>query len=213
VDRFPAERAPQSVRGHRPRHSARVFIRIFKARTAANARSFLRDLQRAYPIRIRIILTDNGKEFTDRLFGLRRRAATGAHAFDRLCAKLRIEHRLPPPASPQTNGIVERFNGRIEEVLQSYPFRSGEELETTLHRSVRLCNQQLPQSALGGRSPLQAMKDWHEHKPQLFRKQPYDLPGCDRMPSPSAFASTPRVWHIAMPSGESGIHPISEDRR
>jgi hypothetical protein len=23
------------------------------------------------------------------------------------------------------------------------------------------------------------MKDWHEHQPQLFRKQPYDLPGCD----------------------------------
>ncbi len=29
------------------------------------------------------------------------------------------------------------------------------------------------------------------------------------MPSPSACVSTPRVWHIAMPSGESGIHPIS----
>src|SRR5690606_9087346 len=29
------------------------------------------------------------------------------------------------------------------------------------------------------------------------------------MPSPSACASTPRAWHIAMPSGESGIHPIS----
>ena len=54
-----------------------VFIRIFKAKTAANARRFLRDLERACPIRIRTILTDNGKEFTDRLFGLRKRAATG----------------------------------------------------------------------------------------------------------------------------------------
>ena len=56
-----------------------VFIRIFKARTAANARRFLRDLERACPIRIRTILTDNGKEFTDRLFGLRKRAAPGEH--------------------------------------------------------------------------------------------------------------------------------------
>jgi transposase-like protein len=71
VDSFPAERTALSVRGHRPRHSARVFIRIFEARTAANARRFLRDLERACPIRIRTILTDNGKEFTDRLFGLR----------------------------------------------------------------------------------------------------------------------------------------------
>ena len=54
-----------------------VFIRIFKAKTAANARRFLRDLEHACPIRIRTILTDNGKEFTDRLFGLRKRAATG----------------------------------------------------------------------------------------------------------------------------------------
>jgi len=32
--------------------------------------------------------------------------------------------------------MVERFNGRIEERLQWHHFRSGEELETTLHRFV-----------------------------------------------------------------------------
>jgi hypothetical protein len=139
----------------------------------------LRDLERACPIRIRTILTDNGKEFTDRLFGLRRRAATGAHEFDQLCAERGIEHRPTPPASPQTNGMVERFDGRIGDVLQSHHVRSGEDLETTLHRCFRLCNRQLTQSALGSKSPLQAMKDRHELKPQLFREQPYDLPGCD----------------------------------
>ncbi len=159
------------------RATRRVFVRIFTARTAANARRFLRDLERACPMRIRTILTDNGKEFTDRLFGLRKRAATGAHAFDKLCAALDIEHRLTPPKSPQTNGMVERFNGRIEEVLQSHHFRSGEERETTLHRYVWLCNQQLPQSALGSRSPLQAMKEWHKLKLELFKKRPYYLPG------------------------------------
>ena len=159
-----------------------VFIRIFTAKTAANARRFLRDLERACPIRIRTILTDNGKEFTDRLFGLRKRAATGEHEFDTLCTVLDIEHRLTPPKSPQTNGMEERFNGRIEEVLQSHHFRSGEELETTLHRYVWLYNQQLPQSALGSKAPLQAMKDWHKLKPKLFKKQPYYLPGCDTYP-------------------------------
>jgi transposase InsO family protein len=94
-------------------------------------------------------LIDNGNEFGDRLFGLRKRAATGAPAFDQLCAKLGIEHRLTPPASPRTKGMVGRFNGRIEEVPQSHPFRSGADRATTLHRYVRLTNQQLPQSALG----------------------------------------------------------------
>ncbi len=156
-----------------------IFIRIFKAKTAANARRFLRDLERACPMRIRTILTDNAKEFTDRLFGLRKRAPTGEHEFDKLCADLDIDHRLTPPKSPQTNGMVERFNGRIEEVLQSHHFRSGEELEATLHRYVWLYNQQLPQSALGSRSPLQAMKDWYTIKPKLFKKRQYYLPGCD----------------------------------
>jgi len=30
--------------------------------------------------------------------------------------------------------MVERFNGRIEDVLQSHHFKSGEKLEITLHR-------------------------------------------------------------------------------
>ena len=156
-----------------------VFIGIYRNKTAANARRFLRDLERACPIRIRTILTDNGKEITDRLFGLRKRAATGEHEFDTLCSELGIDHRLTPPKSPQTNGMVERFNGRIEDVLQSHHFRSGEELDATLHRYVLLYNQQLPQSVLGSKTPLQAMKDCHKSKPQLFKKQPYSLTGCD----------------------------------
>jgi len=156
-----------------------VFIRIYNSKTAANARRFLRDFERACPLLIRTGLTDNAKEFTDHLFGLRKRNPTGKHEFDLLCSDLGIEHHLAPPQHPQTNGMVERFNGRIEEVLQSHHFHSGEELETTLHRYVLLYNQQLLQSALGSKTPLQAIKDWHKLKPELFKKQPYHLPGCD----------------------------------
>jgi transposase InsO family protein len=175
------------------RATRRVFVRAYNSKTAANARRFLRDLERACSLCIRTILTplsgyccaipcramDNGKEFTDRLFGLRKRAQSGKHGFDKLCTALDIEHRLTPPKSPQTNGMVERFNGRIEDLLQSHHFQSGEELEATLHRFAWLYNQQLPQSALGSKTPLQAMKDWHKLKPELFKKQPYYLPGCD----------------------------------
>lgn len=156
-----------------------VFVRVYRAKTAANARRFLRDLERAAPMKITRVLTDNGKEFTDRLFGLRRRAATGNHDFDRLCTELDIEHRLAPPRRPQTNGMVERFNGRIEDVLQSHRFRSGEDLEQTILRYVRLYNTQLPQSVLKGGTPIDALKDWHRRTPELFRKQPYNHAGCD----------------------------------
>ena len=103
-----------------------VFIHVYKSKTAANARRFLRDLERACPIRIRTVLTDNGREFTDRLFGLRKRSPTGKHAFDQLCTDLGIEHRLAPPAHPQTNGMVELFNGRIEAVaIAPFPLGRG----------------------------------------------------------------------------------------
>ncbi|MFT4961356.1 MAG: hypothetical protein ACI92Z_002445, partial [Paracoccaceae bacterium] len=34
-------------------------------------------------------------------------------------------------------------------------------------------------SALDSKTPLQAMKDWHKPKSELFKKQPYYRPGCD----------------------------------
>ena len=55
------------------RATRRVFVRICTTKTAANAWRFRRDLERACPLKITRILTDNGKEFTDRLFGLRKR--------------------------------------------------------------------------------------------------------------------------------------------
>jgi hypothetical protein len=70
-----------------------------------------------------------------------------------------------------------RFNGWIGEGLQGHHVRSGEEPEAALHRYARLYNQQLPKSALRSKSPSQALNDWHTLKPELFKKQPYYLPG------------------------------------
>jgi hypothetical protein len=49
----------------------------------------------------------------------------------------------------------------------------------TLLRYVALYNHQLPQSALKSKTPMQAMKEWHQTHPHLFYKRPYDRPGCD----------------------------------
>jgi transposase InsO family protein len=156
-----------------------VFVRIYPAQTAANARRFLRDLERAAPMKITCVLTDNGKAFTDRLFGLRKRSPTGQHEFDLLCAELGIEHRLTPSMRPQTNGMVERFNSRIEDVLQSHRFHSGEDLKQTILGYVHLYNSQLPQTALKARTPIAALKDWQRQRPDLFRKRVYNHTGCD----------------------------------
>ncbi len=156
-----------------------VFVQIMPSKSAANARKFLKALHEAYPIKIKHILTDNGKEFTDRLFASRARVPTGEHAFDKLCTEPGIEHRLTKPRTPQTNGMVERFNGRISDVLQSHHFVSGEDLAQTLYRYVLLYNQQLPQSTLGSKTPLDAMQRWYASHPHLFVKRPCNLAGGD----------------------------------
>jgi len=92
--------------------------------------------------------------------------------------------------------IAGHDHDRIEAVLQSHHFRAGEALETTLHRYLAFCNQQLPRSALGRKTPLQVMKDWHRPTPVRFRKLPYHLSGCDiRRPSASDFFTCDSAAH------------------
>ena len=145
-----------------------VFIAIKSKKTAASARSFLNALHKAAPFKIKTLLTDNGREFTDRAFGQREKDASGEHEFDELCLALGIEHRLTKPKHPQTNGMVERFNGRLAHVLKSHRFNSAHDLETTLLRFAWLYNEHLPQRALDLNTPIQALKKWQASHPDLF---------------------------------------------
>ena len=155
-----------------------VFVQVRPHKTAASAKAFLTALSKAAPIKINTLLTDNGSEFTDRLFN-KHKQASGEHEFDRLCTALGIEHRLTKPKHPQTNGMVERFNGRIADVLATHRFQSGEDLALTLERYVFLYNQHLPQRALKHKTPIQALKEWQQNKPELFNKRVINRPGLD----------------------------------
>ncbi len=179
-----------------------VFVQIMPSKSAANARKFLKTLHKACSIKIKHILTDNGKEFTDRLFASRARVPTGEHEFDKLCAELGIEYRLTKPRTPQTNGMVERFNGRISDVLQSHHFVSGEDLAQTLYRYVLLYNQQLPQSTLGSKTPLDAMQRWYESHPHLFVKRPCNLAGGDK------YKIIMKVIHIISGLADGGAEAV-----
>ena len=71
-----------------------VFIRVYNNKTAANARRFLRDLERTCPLRIRTILTDNGKEFINRFFGSAQACYHGRTGIRQ--ALRRSRHQAPP---------------------------------------------------------------------------------------------------------------------
>lgn len=117
-----------------------VHMEIRASKAAESARSFPSNLIEKAPFMITKILTDNGKEFTDRFRPSGEREPTGNHLFDQECAGHGIEHRLIRPRRPRTNGMVERFNGRIKEVVRQTKFESSRQVKETLLQYLRIYN-------------------------------------------------------------------------
>lgn len=134
-----------------------VHMAIMPDKSSASSAAFLDELIKAFPAKIEKILTDNGKEFTDRYCRSGERDPTGKHPFDRVCKAHVIEHRLIKPKHPQTNGMVERFNGRIAQILKTTRFKSSQELAETLKNYLHSYNHLLPQKAIGYIPPMQAL--------------------------------------------------------
>ena len=70
------------------------------------AEDFVREVVRFFPVKVRKVLTDNGKEFLSEAFGVYLESEG-------------VEHRRTRPYSPWTNGMAERWIGRVSEVLNS----------------------------------------------------------------------------------------------
>ena len=155
-----------------------VYVKIYADQSEASSCDFLWQLYKVAPMKISKVLTDNGSQFTDR-FTSKRKQPSGKHVFDKRCKGLEIEHRLSPPRHPQTNGMVERFNGRVSEVIGQTRFKSAAQLETTLTHYVQAYNHRIPQRALNHQAPIQAMQKWQASHPHLFSKRVNDLPGLD----------------------------------
>ena len=79
----------------------------------ATARGFIKRFLKDCPLRVRVILTDNGMAWTDRCNHRGKHKPTGRHPVNRLCHTRQSQHRLTRPRSPQTHGRVERFHRRL----------------------------------------------------------------------------------------------------
>lgn len=156
-----------------------VHVEILPTSSAHDAHGFLQHLLKAAPFKVTTVMTGNGEAFTDRFCASGERPPAGKHPFDRLCAHHQVAHRLIKPAHPQADEVLERFNGRISEVLTTRHFHSGEQLQDTLTRYANLYNHHIPQRALGHLSPVQALQQWHQKKPGLFNTAVDNLPGLD----------------------------------
>ena len=156
-----------------------VYLRVYRDQTEASSTDFLRRLREAAAFKITKILTDNGSQFTDR-FTSKTKQPTSKHLFDQQCIAQGIEHRLIPPRHPQTNGMVERFNGRISEIVKQTRFASAQELELTLTNYLNTYNHHIPQRALNHLSPVEALQSWSTKSPNLFVKRVYKQAELDK---------------------------------
>ena len=160
-----------------------VYMDIYDDQTDSSSVDFLSKVQAACPIKIVKLLTDNGSQFTG--FTSRKkdedgnRIPTGKHVFDVQCKRAAIEHRLIPPGHPQTDGMVERFNGRISEIVNQTRFKNAAELESTLRNYAKIYNNSIPQRALKHQTPIQALKKRQQDKPEMFLKRVYNHAGLD----------------------------------
>lgn len=56
---------------------------------------------------------------------------------------------------------------------------SPADLEPTLLNYLKLYKHRIPHRAIGAKTPIQALKEWQQKKPELFVKRVYDKTGLD----------------------------------
>ncbi|MBD3767384.1 MAG: transposase, partial [Gammaproteobacteria bacterium] len=142
------------------RASRWLHLAIYDDKSPASAADFVEAVVEKAPFIISKILTDNGKEFTYRYTAKGEREPTGQHIFDQVCKAFNIEHRLTKPRHPQTNGMVEWFNGRISQLLAQTQFRSSQHLRDKLEEYLMLYNHHIIQKNLGHVSPMTKLREW-----------------------------------------------------
>ena len=127
------------------RRSRSVHLAIKDDETEASAKAFLEEALAAFPFRVTRILTDRGSCFT-------------AEGFEKRCRDLVIEHRKTKPYTPRTNGMVERFNGRVQREVLGITVAGHRDLERLLAGFNSAYNARR-QRVLDGRSPDEVVRE------------------------------------------------------
>jgi len=158
------------------RASRLLYFNVYDHKTAANAEDFLGRCLAFFPFHITHVLTDNGLEFTDR-FARGNQKASGNHRFDKTCAKHGIEHRLTKPATPATNGMVERVNGTIKDAtIKATTYANVGDMKADLALFLLFYNFNRGHGSLRKelkvRTPFDALDYWYKLSPELFKISP-----------------------------------------
>ena len=165
------------------RRSRSVHLAVKDDETEASARTFLEAALAALPFQVTHVLTDRGSCFT-------------AEGFEKLCRARGIEHRKTRPYTPRTNGMVERFNGRIQREVLGLTVASHRDLERLL-KGFNAAYNARRQRVLGGRSPEQVVRERLRHNESLAN--PGYRPPPDPCLLPKALLVVARAKDVSQP--------------
>jgi transposase InsO family protein len=165
------------------RRSRSVHLAVKDDEGEASATAFLREAVRAFPFRVTRVLTDRGSCFT-------------AEGFERACRELRVEHRKTRPYTPRTNGMVERFNGRVQREVLGITVASHRDLERLLAGFNSAYNARR-QRVLDGRSPEEVVRECLARDRSLA--SPGYRPPADPCVLPKAMLVVERAKDVSQP--------------
>ncbi len=127
------------------RRSRSVHLAVKDDETEASASAFLAEVIAAFPFRVTHVLTDRGSCFT-------------ADGFEATCRNLGVEHRKTRPYTPRTNGMAERFNGRVQREVLGITVADHGDLEQLLLGFNSAYNARR-QRVLDGHSPEDVVRE------------------------------------------------------
>jgi transposase InsO family protein len=165
------------------RRSRFAHLAVRDDETEASAVAFLEEALAAFPFRITRVLTDRGSCFT-------------AEGFEKACREHGVEHRKTRPYTPRTNGMVERFNGRVQREVLGITVASHRDLERLLVGFNSAYNARR-QRVLGGRSPDEVVRERLEHDVGLTN--PDYRPPHDPCVLPKAMLVVERAKDVSQP--------------
>lgn len=136
------------------------YLKIYDNMANEYSISFLEELIKVAPFKIRAIKTDNGSYFTNRYIGYLKSSDPfnpRLHSLDTFCAELGIPHYLIDPGKPAQNGKVERSHRTDQEMFYD---RNKFQTVLGLKNRVRRWNNyynNLEHCALEGLTPNEAL--------------------------------------------------------
>src|SRR5918994_1833813 len=156
--------------------------------TERSAVAFLEEAIRAFPFQVTHILTDRGSCF-------------GADGFEAACQSLSVEHRKTRPYTPRTNGMAERFNGRIQREVLGITVAPHRDLERLLAGFGSAYNARR-QRVLNGSSPEEVVRECLAAAPARANRS-HDPP-FDPCILPKALQIIARAKDVSHPDTDAG---------